>query len=230
MSNNPKASGGRAASATLRGDHTRDRLLDALESVAADEGLEALSHRVIARRARLHTGLIHYHFGTVERLLEEALARRATRLGQAQHAGLSALVARGRWSVEDVVAALWRPFSTIGAALDGGWNNYLCLVARLASDARGEALIERHFRDVGNAAHHALRATLPLASERALADGLRFVRSLFERESLARCCRDRSSARARTDDAQLVAFAAGGLRAIAGNSIEASGTLRAAVF
>jgi AcrR family transcriptional regulator len=137
-----KTGNGRAH-ATLRGDVTRDRLLDAIEAIAAETGFEGLSHRVIAKRARLHSALVHYHFGTVDHLLEEAVARRAQRMSQQQRAALSALLSRGRWTVEDVVAALWEPFGSLGGTIDDGWRNYLCLVARLANNPRGDKPLDR---------------------------------------------------------------------------------------
>lgn len=202
--------------ATARGDRTREQLLDALEAIAADQGISALSHRSIARRARLHTGLIHYHFGTVDRLLEDALARRAARLSEAQLAAISALFAQGRWTVEDVVAALWQPFSSLGGALEGGWRNYLCLVARLASEERGDELISRYFEDVDKAARRALRVGLPDADDDALRTGLRYTRTLFEQEAIARCRHASPAERRALEDRRLVSFAAAGLRGLAG--------------
>ena len=210
----PNGTTARTNASNARGHRTRDRLLDALESIAAESGVSALSHRSIARQARLHTGLIHYHFGTVEQLFEEALARRAARLSRMQLAGISALQAHGRWSVEDVVAALWQPFSSLGGALDGTWRNYLCLVARLASQERGEELIARYFDDVSRAALHALSFVLPDADEEALRAGLRFTRVLFEQEALARCRQASPRERRLTGDRRLTAFAAAGLRGL----------------
>jgi AcrR family transcriptional regulator len=218
MSNKSTGSNGRVPSATERGDATRERLLDALESIAADEGLAALSHRAIARRASLHTGLIHYHFGTVDRLLDEAIARRAQRFAASQLAALSALFARGRWTVEDVVTALWQPFAALGRAIEQGWRNYLCLVARLAGDGGRDQLLARHFRDVGVAARDALRAALPAASDDAISAGLRFIRTLFEQETLARCRMASLPGRTAGSDQQLTRFAAAGLRGLAGES------------
>ena len=213
MSNN--TIGTKKDTANTRGGRTRDRLLDALETIAAESGVSALSHRVIARQARLHSGLIHYHFGTIERLLEEALARRAARLTRAQLGAITSLQARGRYTVEDVIAALWQPFGQLGSALDGGWRNYLCLVARLASQERGDELIERHFDTVTKAAQRALRAILDIDDD-ALREGLRFTRLLFEQEALSRCrnivCADKRVER----DRRLVAFASSGLRSLAG--------------
>lgn len=218
MSNNSNGNGGRTNPSNARGDRTRDRLLDALEAIAADCGIGALSHRAISRRARVNTGLIHYHFGTVDRLLEEALARRAARLSRTQLAAISALLARGRWTVEDIVGALWQPFSALGGALDGGWRNYLCLVSRLAGDERGEELLRRYFDDVARAAHRALRAVLPDADDDSLRTGLRFTHVLFEQESIARCRSGYPAERRLLDNPRLVSFAAAGLRELAGKS------------
>lgn len=218
MSNNAIGNGSRTIPSNARGDRTRDRLLDALEAIAFEGGVGALSHRAIARHAQLHTGLIHYHFGTIEHLLEEALARRAARLSQAQLAAISALLAHGRWTVEDIVAALWQPFSVLGGALDGGWRNYLCLVARLGNDERGEKLLARYFDDVARAAERALRTALPDADDESLRTGMRFTRALFEQESLARCRKGYPPDRRLLDNPRIVSFAAAGLRELAGKA------------
>ncbi len=206
---------GTTTASGTRGDLTRGRLLDAIEAIAADDGIAALSHRAIARRARLHAGLVHYHFGTVEHLLEEALARRAAHLSQTQLEAISALQARPRWTVDDVVAALWLPFGGLGGPLDGGLRNYLCFVARLASDGRGEVLLGRHFENVVNAALRALRVVLPDADDESLRAGLGFTRILFAQESLARCRSVCPAEQRATDDRRLVGFAAAGLRELA---------------
>lgn len=203
-----------------RGDRTREQLLDAAEAIAAAEGASALSHRAIARRANLHPALLHYHFGTVERLLEEALARRAARLSQAQLAGVSALFVRGRWSVEDVVAALWKPFSALGGPVEDGWRNYLCMVAQVASTPSGNALLDRHFADVVRSARRALKVVLPAADDDAIDTGLKFTRMLFIQEALERCERACPTTVKTAREQRLAAYAAAGLRALAGDSAE----------
>jgi AcrR family transcriptional regulator len=210
------AENSRAIPASARGDRTRDRLLDALETIAAESGIAALSHRTIAKRAQLNTGLIHYHFGTIDQLLEQALARRAPRLSRTQLAAIQQAMGRGLWTVEDVVDALWRPFSALGTPLEDGWRNYLCLTARLASDERGNALLDRYFDDVARTAHRALRSILPDAGDDIVATGLRFTRALFEQEALSRCSKDVGSEQRAEDDRRLVAYAAAGLRELAG--------------
>jgi AcrR family transcriptional regulator len=205
-----------------RGDHTRELLLDALESIAADQDIGTLSHRTIARRAGLHAALLHYHFGTVERLLEEAIARRAARLSQAQLAALSALFARGRWTIEDVVGALWRPFSSLAGPVDDGWRNYLCMIARIATASASSGMLERHFAEPAAAARRALKVLLPGADEEALGSGLRFTRMLFLQETLDRCERACPPAERTLREQRLATFAAAGLRALAGDSARAT--------
>ena len=174
----------------------------------------------------MNTGLIHYHFGTIDRVLEEALARRAARLSRMQLSGLAALLSRNRWSIEEVVAALWQPFGSLGGALDGGWRNYLCLVARLAGDDRSDGLLARYFDDVTRAAQHALRMLVPDVEDDTLRAGLRYIRILFEKEALARCRKARPADERALLDRQLVAFAAAGLRELIGNA-KAPGSMRA---
>lgn len=207
--------GGRTIPANARGDRTRDRLLDALEAIAATAGIGALSHRAVARQAQLNAGLIHYHFGTLDQLLEGALARRAARLSRAQLSAISQLMARGNWTVDDIVAALWQPFSVLGSPVDGGWRNYLCLIARLSTDERGDELLRRHFDDVMRAAHRALRFVLPDTSDELIGAGLRFTRTLFEQEAQSRCRKEYATERRAEDDRRLVAYASAGLRELA---------------
>jgi AcrR family transcriptional regulator len=212
------AQNGKAIPASARGDRTRDRLLDSLEAIAAEHGVAALSHRVIARRAGLNSGLIHYHFGTIDQLLEQALARRAARVSRTQVGAIHHATGSGDWTVEDIVEALWRPFSALDATLEEGWRNYLCLIARLASDTRGTALLDQHFDEVSRTAHRALRTILPETGDELLSTGLRFTRALFEQEALSRCNKKLDRDQRREDDRRLVAYAAAGLRELAGTT------------
>ena len=190
MSNSSSGNGARTNPSNARGDRTRDRLLDALEAIAADDGIGALSHRAIARRARLE----HRRSSTITSARSSACSRRRSRAARhgcraCSSPALSALLARavdGR--VEDIVAALWQPFSALGGALDGGWRNYLCLVARLAG-RRSRRRIARPLlrrRDARRAARAAHCAS-GRGRRRRCARALRFMRILFEQESLARC-------------------------------------------
>jgi AcrR family transcriptional regulator len=203
-----------AAPAPRRGDDTRERLLDAVEALIADQGFQPLTHRLIAQRASVHVALLNYHFGSKEQLIEEALARRAARLIQLQTEGLAVLRANGVWTVEDVLWAIWQPFAVLDSSSDPAWRNYLCVVARLASHEQGDAMYTRHFAPIERECVSLLRRALPHPTEEEIARGMRYCRLLFERELTTRCSEslDRDTQRRRSE--RLVAFLAGGLRSL----------------
>jgi AcrR family transcriptional regulator len=55
---------------------TRDRILDAAESLFANHGFEGASIRAIVDAAKVNLAAIHYHFHSKEALLEAVLTRR----------------------------------------------------------------------------------------------------------------------------------------------------------
>jgi AcrR family transcriptional regulator len=216
--------GGSVSAAPRRGDDTRERLLDAVEVLIADHGFQALTHRLIAQRADVHVALLNYHFGSKEQLIEEALARRAPRLGQLQKDGLAALRSNGVWTVEDVLWAMWQPFAVLDLRGGGEWRHYLCVVARLASHDRGGELFSRHFGPVERECLYALHRTLPEVPEEELARGLAHCRLLFERELMSRCGEGAPEmAEQRRRSERLIAFLAGGLRSLQADSARATG-------
>lgn len=55
-----------------RGREVRRRLLDTAAALIAERGWTAVSTRVLAERAGVAAGVVHYHFGSVPALLREA--------------------------------------------------------------------------------------------------------------------------------------------------------------
>ncbi|WP_409484336.1 TetR/AcrR family transcriptional regulator [Arsenicicoccus dermatophilus] len=56
-------------------DDTRVRILDAALALLAEEGLQALSHRAVEKRAEVSHGSTTYHFKTRDALIEAMLGR-----------------------------------------------------------------------------------------------------------------------------------------------------------
>jgi len=54
---------------------TRNAILDATEALMREEGYAAVTSRRIAERAGLKSQLVHYHFGTMDELFQEAFRR-----------------------------------------------------------------------------------------------------------------------------------------------------------
>jgi len=198
-----------------RGDDTRERLLDSVETLIADHGYQTLTHRQIAQRAEVHVALLNYHFGSKEQLVVDALERRAERLMRLQRESLEVVRANGSWTVEDVLWATWQPFAVLDSGSDPTWRNYLCMVARLASYERGEELYGRIFGLYEAQCREALQRALPALSQDELARGLRYCRLIFERELRERCgglAPDAAQQQRRSE--QLISFLAGGLRSL----------------
>jgi AcrR family transcriptional regulator len=61
-----------ATTATDRGREVRRRLLTAAVELIAERGWAAVSTRVLAERAGVAAGVVHYHFASVRALLSEA--------------------------------------------------------------------------------------------------------------------------------------------------------------
>ena len=198
-----------------RGMATREALLDAAETLIADFGFHAPSHRMIAGEARAHAALVNYHFSSKELLFEAAIERRAARLNAAWHAALAGARASGHESVEEVLAAWWAPFDEIARDADKPWTRYLCVIARLASATDGEAWHRRHFGAIDHAFQSALATALPETSSDDVEAGFRYARSLFGEILLHRCGKSGGTCSPtgfRDDDvARLIRFLAGGM-------------------
>jgi AcrR family transcriptional regulator len=202
-----------------RGAATREALLDAAEALVADYGFHAPSHRMIAGEANTHVALVNYHFSSKEMLFEAAIERRARRLRDAWRAALGGLRDRRTVTAEDVLGAWWRPFAHMDAESDRPWNNYLCVVARLASAPDGETWHQRYFGAVDRDFESALAACLPGLAQADIEAGFRYARSLFGEVLLHRCGRSGGSCRPsgfREDDmGRLVRYLGSGMRGLA---------------
>jgi AcrR family transcriptional regulator len=69
----------------IRGEATRERVLAAARDVLLERGFSQTSTRAVAERADVPLSLVHYHFGSKQRLLIEVLERENTLLLERQH-------------------------------------------------------------------------------------------------------------------------------------------------
>jgi AcrR family transcriptional regulator len=129
----------------IRGIETRRRILDAAREVLLERGHGGTSTRAVADRAGVRLSLVHYHFGSRQRLLAEVLDRENDALLERQRALYAApgpLAAKWRTACEfldeDVgsgyVRVLWElwaaglsdPVLAAGwRAAMGGWRDLL---------------------------------------------------------------------------------------------------------
>ena len=71
-----------SAAAAIPDDHTRteDRFLDAAERLLVEVGFAGITTRKLAEEAGANHGLVHYYFGSMERLYLRVLERFTARL------------------------------------------------------------------------------------------------------------------------------------------------------
>lgn len=75
----------------MRGEATRERVLDAAERLFADEGFDAVSIRQIAQEAGVTLGVVGFHGGAKLDLFRTILARRVATLTAERTRALDAL-------------------------------------------------------------------------------------------------------------------------------------------
>jgi AcrR family transcriptional regulator len=202
----------------MRSAATREALLDAAESLIAEHGFRAPSHRMIAGEANTHVALVNYHFSSKEMLFEAAIERRASRLVDAWRAALNGVRVRATRKVEDILGAWWQPFGDIDAERDLPWSNYLCVVARLASAAEGEVWHQRYFGTIDRDFQGAFSEVLPATDRDDVEAGFRYARSLFGEVLLHRCGKAGGTCRPcgfREDDIdRMICYLASGMRGL----------------
>lgn len=117
------------------GPETRNRILDAAESLFVEHGLEATSMRMITALAEVNLAAVNYHFGNKEKLIQEIFKRRLTELNRQRLVELDTLEqrlhARGR-SIKpsEVLEAFFRPALELATDTAGGGHTFMQLLGR----------------------------------------------------------------------------------------------------
>jgi len=214
-----------------RGAATRDALLDAAESLIADHGYRAPSHRMIAAEANAHVALVNYHFGSKEMLFEAAVERRSRRLVGAWQDALSDARGDPEHATEDVLRAWWRPFDDMERSDEPAWRNYLCVIARLSAAPEGNDWYERYFGSVDRDFQRALGESLAIHDTELTDMMFRYGRTLFGEVLLHRCGKAGGKAVPRgfrlPDSERLIGFVAAGMRGLSVNMPEGCASLTA---
>lgn len=156
---------------------TRDRILDAAESLFAEDGLHAVSVRQIASEAGVPINLITYHFGSKDGLYRSVFERRSPTIVEQRLAGLR--LAEDEPDPERrlalIVKALVLPMVRL-RVLDAQ-SRFGRLMAREASDPNAfkRGIIPQMFDPVAQEVVAALSRTLPDRSKTQIYWGYQFA-------------------------------------------------------
>ncbi len=116
---------------------TKDRILDAAESLFMEHGFEATSLRSITAAAAVNLAPDNYHFGSKEELFQAVLTRRLDPMNHDRLTLLTRLEAEAApkaLSCEKILTALFIPALTIARDPRRGGKNFLRLLGRAYAD------------------------------------------------------------------------------------------------
>lgn len=124
---------------------TKDRILDAAESLFMEHGFEATSLRSITAAADVNLAAVNYHFGSKEELFQAVLTRRLDPMNQERLDLLTTLerdTAPLPVTCEQILSAMFVPALKLARDRERGGKNFLRLLGRAYADP---APFIRHF-------------------------------------------------------------------------------------
>lgn len=151
-------------------------ILDAAEAAFSEAGFAGAGMKAIALRAGVAQGLLHYHFGSKDRLYEAVVERRAVFITDARQVLLDAVDPADPDAVPRIFEAFFRP--PFGP--EGGGRVFARIFAMLPiGDVRDAALVERLYDPSARKFIAALMAARPGVSRETCAWGYAMALSLL---------------------------------------------------
>ena len=115
----------------MRELNTRERLLNIAEHLFAENGIDSVSIRSINMAAQLSPGILHYHFGNKDTLLEAIVTRRIDEIVGYYQTMISSLSHHTPPSSRDVADILIMPLANFVSNNKQSGLSYLRLIAKL---------------------------------------------------------------------------------------------------
>lgn len=112
----------------------KDLIMDTAERLFAEQGVEAVSLRAINAAAGVSPGVLHYHFGNREVLVEQLIERRMQPLMEQRERMLQPLINQEKPALRDVICALVVPLAEFVLSPDEAGRRYVQFTARLHAD------------------------------------------------------------------------------------------------
>lgn len=202
------------------GEETKERILDAAESLFGEKGIAGVSLRSLTALAGVNLAAVHYHFGSKEGVARAAFARRIRPMNRERLKLLDRLEAEGDPQVEEILAALFGPALRLAHGLQDG-TRFVRLAARFYSEPEKylAELFESEFAEVIQRFGSALQRAVPWVPPPVLRRRMYFgigvmVHTMLDSDRT----RQWIGARDHTDDSgktleSMVRFVAAGLRA-----------------
>lgn len=147
---------------------TRERILDVAEGEFSRHGMDGVTLRAVARKARVDTALLHYYFDSKKGLFDAVFLRRAEVLNKDRMEALDRYEAEAgdAVTVEGAVAAFLNPVLDRCANAGPGWRAYFALIGVVNNTpVWGGETMTRYFDPVIHRLIKVVRRALPEARE-----------------------------------------------------------------
>ena len=116
---------------------TKERILDAAETLFMEHGFEATSLRAITTAAGVNLAAVNYHFGSKEELFQAVLTRRLDPMNQERVDLLTKLereAAHAPLPCDRILSAMFVPALKLARDPERGGKNFLRLLGRAYAD------------------------------------------------------------------------------------------------
>ena len=203
---------------------TKDRILDAAESLFAKRGFDGVTVRQIMGQAEADVALAYYHFKSKRDLFDAVLLRRAETMNERRLAALRQVEERhpdDAPSLEEIIGAFTDPLLDMLADDPEEWRDYMALVAQINNSPEwGGALMTKFFDPLVRRFLEAIRKALPDCDDEDLFWSYHFLSGALtltfaetgRLDNLSEgLCKSSDMAAAR---ARMARFVAGGFRAV----------------
>ncbi|MEM7762645.1 MAG: TetR/AcrR family transcriptional regulator [Pseudomonadota bacterium] len=152
-----------------KSQETKQRILDAAETLFARDGFASVTVRQIMKQAGADVALAYYHFESKRDLFDAVLMRRAELMNAVRHTALDEVESRhpdDAPTIEEIIAAFTNPLLELLANDHEQWRHYFALIAQVNNSPEwGGELMTKYFDPLVRRFIDAIRRALPDARE-----------------------------------------------------------------
>lgn len=116
---------------------TKNKILDAAESLFADKGFNGTSLREITSQAEVNLAAVNYHFGSKKELIKAVMSRYMNELSPRLESALTQICEKESPSLIEVFSAFIDPLLSLNEFKVNGTSNFLQLLGRGYTDSQG---------------------------------------------------------------------------------------------
>ncbi|NQZ22655.1 MAG: TetR/AcrR family transcriptional regulator [Colwellia sp.] len=116
---------------------TKNKILDAAESLFAVQGFNGTSLREITSQAEVNLAAVNYHFGSKKELIKSVMSRYMNELSPLLESALIEVCERENLTLLEVFSAFIEPLLSLNEFKENGTSNFLQLLGRGYTDSQG---------------------------------------------------------------------------------------------